>query len=320
MGIRSRANVVWEPDGEEPSARASVRRRSMLAPVLAGLLVATGLAVILWPVALRALNADVLQSQAEQISASLAPAIREGAAERPLAQARAMNEELAARPEPTFGPDAAPQGYDAWHPLDDEAIARLDIPALNLSLPVFSGTSDTVLSRGVGHLPGSSLPVGGASSRCVIAGHTLYRDTRLFDDIPKLQPGDTVELTSCAGTLHYEVRETSVIEPTDTSALAIEPGHDLLTLLTCYPPGVITQRLLVTCERVSDSRDGTSSDAGAPGLTPPGSSVPAERGRLNRRRLPGALVAAICALASLASGIAASLLLVSRSRQPQKPH
>lgn len=299
---------------------------------------------MLWPTAIRALNADALRSRAIQASAELAPVVREDADNAALIKAQAMNEELAARAAPWFGPGAAPQGYEGWAPADDDVMAIVEIPSLGLALPVRLGTSDEVLASGVGHLPGSSLPVGGISTNCVLAGHTAFRSARLFDDIGSLQVGDAVVLRTCAGALGYRVTGTAIIEPTDAQALAIQSGRDLLTLLTCYPPRVNTQRLIVTCERTEYDAGEAAAQTGAHGEgavslegggTPgPGQAEADARAKAMPTRnpageapaigtppqgtegMPGWVVAGLCLVVSLASGILVALgMLVLRNRR-----
>lgn len=228
--------------------------------------------------------------------------LREGGADA-LAQARTMNEELLEREACVPSDDGAPDGYWTWAGVgDDGVIATLRVGRLGLALPVRAGTSDDVLSRGLGHLPGTSLPVGGTGTRCVLAGHTDYRDLELFSHIDELEPGDVVELTGVGGHLRYAVRDVRVTGPADTSALAIEPGHDLLTLLTCYPAGVNTHRLLVTCERAYEGNDPDADEQGeGTNVDSQGSDADAHVANASQD-LPGWAVAALCALVAACSG------------------
>lgn len=134
---------------------------------------------------------------------------------------------------------------------DDGIMAAVSYPSLGIDLPIRHGTSNKVLAAGAGHMYGTSVPVGGASTNAVISAHTGY-DRLMFDRLSMRQGkvGDFFYITVLGQTLGYRVREIQVIEPDDFSHFAILPGQDLVTLLTCTPYGVNTQRLIVVGERV----------------------------------------------------------------------
>lgn len=134
---------------------------------------------------------------------------------------------------------------------DDGIMAAVSYPSLGIDLPIRHGTSNKVLAAGAGHMYGTSVPVGGASTNAVISAHTGY-DRLMFDRLSMRQGkvGDFFYITVLGQTLGYRVREIQVIEPDDFSHFGIEPGQDLVTLLTCTPYGVNTQRLIVVGERV----------------------------------------------------------------------
>lgn len=132
-------------------------------------------------------------------------------------------------------------------------MAYMEIPAINVYLPVYHGTSDDVLKIGAGHLEGTSLPVGGESTHTVLTGHTGLNTAKLFSDLTDLKEGDVFYLHVPGETLAYEVDQILVVEPSETSALEIVPGKDYCTLLTCTPYGVNSHRLLVRGERVEYS-------------------------------------------------------------------
>lgn len=134
-------------------------------------------------------------------------------------------------------------------------IAWLQIKKANVSLPVYHGTSEATLQKGAGHLFGSSLPVGGPSSRSIITGHSGDPNAKLFTNIHKLVIGDTIGMRVLQHNLYYRVIDTKVIVPTDVAGLHIENGKDLLTLITCTPIGVNSHRLVVTAERIYPPED-----------------------------------------------------------------
>lgn len=128
----------------------------------------------------------------------------------------------------------------------------ITIPEIRCKLAIYHSVDDSVLQVGVGHLEGSSLPVGGSSTHCVISGHRGLPSARLFTDIDRLEKGDLFYLHVYGKVLVYEVDKISVVEPEDYGPLEIEEGKDLCTLLTCTPYGINTQRLMVRGHRVVD--------------------------------------------------------------------
>ena len=135
---------------------------------------------------------------------------------------------------------------------DDGIIGYIEIPSIDVTLPIYHGTSEEVLQVAIGHIEGSSLPVGGASTHCVISGHRGLPSSRLFTDIDQLSEGDTFTLLVLGESLTYEVDQIRIVEPDDVSLLAIEEGQDLCTLVTCTPYGVNSHRLLVRGHRVEN--------------------------------------------------------------------
>ncbi|GIG40555.1 class C sortase [Cellulomonas phragmiteti] len=129
-------------------------------------------------------------------------------------------------------------------------MARLKIPAINVDLPVSHGTSGPVLEHGVGHLEGTALPVGGASTRSVLTAHRGLATAELFTHLDRVKVKDTFVLEVFGEVLTYRVIDTRVVEPTDGESLFPVEGRDLVTLVTCTPLGVNSHRILVTGERV----------------------------------------------------------------------
>ena len=132
----------------------------------------------------------------------------------------------------------------------DEMMGSVEIPKINIKIPIYHTTEEEVLNKGAGHLEGSSLPVGGANTHAVISAHRGLPSASLFTDLDQLEIGDHFLIHVLDETLCYEVDKISVVKPEDTSALAVEDGQDLVTLLTCTPYGVNTERLLVRGHRV----------------------------------------------------------------------
>ena len=134
----------------------------------------------------------------------------------------------------------------------------IEIPEIDVSLPVYHGTEESVLQIAVGHLDWSSLPVGGESTHCVLSGHRGLPSAKLFTNLDKLTEGDIFLLRVLDEVLTYEVDQTLIVEPQDTASLQIEEGKDYCTLVTCTPYSVNTHRLLVRGHRIENQANATS--------------------------------------------------------------
>lgn len=132
----------------------------------------------------------------------------------------------------------------------DEMMGIVEIPKIDIKLPIYHTTKEDVLKQAAGHLEGSSLPIGGKSTHSVITAHRGLPSASLFTDLDQLKKGDHFLIHVLNKTLCYEVDKISVVKPEETSALAVEEGEDLVTLLTCTPYGVNTERILVRGHRV----------------------------------------------------------------------
>lgn len=134
--------------------------------------------------------------------------------------------------------------------LGNGVMGILKIPKISLSLPIYHGVEEEALSKGVGHLSSSSLPIGSSSARAVLSAHRGLMQAELFTRLDELKSGDQFWIENPKETLAYEVFEIQVILPSEKSALEIEPGKDLVTLMTCTPYGINDHRLLVTGKRI----------------------------------------------------------------------
>lgn len=140
-------------------------------------------------------------------------------------------------------------------------MARLRIPSINLDLPIYHGTSTDTLSKGVGHLEGTSLPVGGKGTHAVLTGHRGLATATLFTHLDKVRRGDTFTIGVLGQVLTYKVFDIAVVDPSDTASLKADPTRDLVTLVTCTPLGINSQRILVTGERVTPTPARDRADA-----------------------------------------------------------
>lgn len=126
------------------------------------------------------------------------------------------------------------------------------IPAINIKLPIYHGTSEKILEKGIGHLEGSSLPLGGENTHTVLTGHTGLGNAKLFTDLSEMKEGEFFFLNILGEQLVYQINQIRIVLPTDLEELYIKKGKDYCTLVTCTPYGVNTHRLLVRGERVEN--------------------------------------------------------------------
>jgi sortase A len=168
-----------------------------------------------------------------------------------LAQAQEYNEGIASRGNAFVLTEEQEAAYrDILDVSGTGIMGYIHIPKIGVSLPIYHGTDETVLQVAVGHLSGTSLPVGGESTHTVLSGHRGLPSAKLFTDLDELTVGDTFTLTVLGQTLTYQVDQIRTVEPDDTSELNIESGKDYCTLVTCTPYGVNSHRLLVRGVRV----------------------------------------------------------------------
>lgn len=138
--------------------------------------------------------------------------------------------------------------------MDESGImGYIQIPVIDLEYPIYHGTTEDVLLQGIGHVQGSSFPVGGDNTHAVLAGHSGINQRRLFTDLENLEAGNIIFINVLNEKYIYEVDQTIVIEPDDIEHVSIIPGMDMITLVTCTPYGVNSHRLLVQAKRVADA-------------------------------------------------------------------
>lgn len=216
-----------------------------------------GLSLINYPFVSQWVN-QRSQSRIVWTHAGQTRAMSAGEKEEILREARAYNERLAQTQQQLTDGFAGEQAGDEQYanllnPAGDGIMGYIEIPAIDVLLPVYHGTGVAALENGAGHLPQSSLPVGGADTHAVLSAHTGLASKALFTDLDQLQTGDLFRLHILDETLSYKVCAIETVLPYETESLAVEPGRDLVTLVTCTPYGVNSHRLLVTGERVQES-------------------------------------------------------------------
>lgn len=176
--------------------------------------------------------------------------------DRLIGEAREYNAALPGRYKDFFLSESDRSTYNALLDVNGTGVmGYIEIPTIQISLPIYHGTEDEVLQIAVGHLDWSSLPVGGEGTHCVLSGHRGLPSAKLFTNLDKLVSGDKFVIRVLDEVMTYEVDQILIVEPNDLSALAIEKGKDLCTLVTCTPYGVNSHRLLVRGHRVENESE-----------------------------------------------------------------
>lgn len=167
-------------------------------------------------------------------------------------EAASYNQKIASMGQPNFIEPPYHEEYEkALNISGDGVMGYITIPCIGVKLPIYHGTSDAVLQIATGHIEGSSLPIGGADTHCIISGHRGLPSANLFTHLDRVKVGDSFNI-SVLGEVHtYEVDKIDIVEPADVSRLNIEKGQDYVTLVTCTPYGINTHRLLVRGKRVA---------------------------------------------------------------------
>lgn len=226
--------------------------KKILPVLLVILIFAAGLGVMLYPTISNYINSRsqsyVIDRYEEEMEANAAYY------ESLLEKARAFNEELYRNGGLVILTSEQKAEYEAQLNLNgDGVMGYIEIPRLDLKLSIGHGTEEDVLQKMVGHLEGTSLPVGGVSSHAVLSAHRGLPSAKLFSDLDLMQVGDRFTIHTLNQTLIYEVDQITIILPEEIEALAIVPGEDLVTLMTCTPYAVNTHRLLVRGRRVTEA-------------------------------------------------------------------
>ena len=170
-------------------------------------------------------------------------------------RAHAYNKALYETNYPLMDYKNVPGYYDTLRITDNDMIGYLKIDRIGVELPIYHGTSDDVLNRGVGHLEGSSLPIGGENTHSIMSAHRGLPSSKLFTDLDRMEIGDNFQIIILDQVLTYQIDFIKVIEPTDVSDLQIIEGGDYCTLFTCTPYGINTHRLLVRGVRIETIKE-----------------------------------------------------------------
>jgi sortase A len=258
-------------------ARDRPRWRLPAAPLTVALLCWGGVLAVLYPTAAGWMS-EV--EQARSVDDYSADTVTEDPADRAekLRDAHAYNEQLfggasvgANERIPQADPARSAPGYaEQLRSGTDGPLGRLKIPAIDVDLPIYHGTSDDVLERGVGHLEGTALPVGGTGTHAVLTGHRGLVSAELFTRLDEVELDDSFTIEVLGEAFVYRVIDTRIVEPDETQPLNPVAGQDLVTLVTCTPLGINSHRILVTAERVLPTPPAdvalTGRDATGPGF------------------------------------------------------
>lgn len=221
------------------------------------LVLLAGLSLMLYPLVSDLWN-ETRQSRAIADYTQAVAAMDDQSYRQLLRDAQAYNAELLDHPDRFYPTEEEISRYEGLLNVAGSGVmGYVEIPSIQVLLPIYHGVDEAVLQTAIGHIEGTSLPVGGESTHCVISGHRGLPSAKLFTDLDQLDLGDTFRLRILDEVLTYEVDQIRIVEPDDLSLLEIEPGEDLCTLVTCTPYGVNSHRLLVRGRRVVE---GSASD------------------------------------------------------------
>lgn len=229
-----------------------------LITVILVLILLTGLSLLLYPTVSDYWN-SLHQSRAIATYSEAVAEIDDNNYEMLWEEAKEYNERLKEKKNRLYLNDEERKEYESLIDVSGNGIiGYIEIPKISVALPIYHGTDEGVLQIAIGHIEGSSLPVGGAGTHCVLSGHRGLPSAKLFTNLDELVIGDEFVIRVLDETLTYEVDQIRIVEPGDLSDLEIEEGKDLCTLVTCTPYGINTHRLLVRGHRVENKKEAKS--------------------------------------------------------------
>lgn len=232
--------------------------KKKLTNLLLVLVLLAGAAILIYPTFSDYWN-SFHQSQAITGYSDMVSHMNEADYERVWQEAVAYNQEMAGKAIPYAFSEEDWEAYEAQLDVGGSGImGYIEIPKISVSLPIYHGTEESVLQIAVGHIESSSLPVGGASSHCILSGHRGLPSARLFTDLDQLGEGDYFQLKILNETLTYEVDQIRIVLPEELGELGITPGQDYCTLVTCTPYGINTHRILVRGRRIANPEAASS--------------------------------------------------------------
>ncbi len=213
-----------------------------------------GIFLILYPTVSEHINA-MHQSKAIQSYNEIADAMSSEQHDKMINAAREYNSRLASAENPIIEPDKVAGYYSTLDITGTGIMGYLTIEKIKVELPIYHSVNDNVLQIAVGHLPGTSLPVGGKGTHTVMSGHRGLPSARLFTDLDKLEPGDIFYITVLSDVLTYQVDQIKTVKPYEIDDLKTDPDKDYCTLFTCTPYGINSHRLLVRGVRIETKEE-----------------------------------------------------------------
>lgn len=281
------------------------KRRIIL--ILAALALLSSLSVMAYPMVSNILNEKYQSIVQAEYTRDLA-SVDDGDILAAREAARAYNEGLHPIRYDRDAVDAAALNYDGLlDPTGTGIMGYVEIPKIRVNLPIYHGTEETELRKGIGHLVGSSLPIGGVGEHSVLTGHSGVAERRLFSDLEQLAKGDRFYLHILGETLAYKVTEINTVLPHETDLLTAVPDDDLCTLVTCMPYGVNSHRLLVRGSRIPLE---TSLESAMPAAQPQ-----PMQSSWKRNYLKGILIGCGSAAGAVLIGLAISCILRKRRKR-----
>ena len=223
--------------------------KNRIISILIGIFLVAGIGLLLYPTIGEYINSRK-SSQAISMYNEVYQNTEKDLRQNMLLEAEQYNSRLCGATDPFINTTSVP-GYNKILDLTGTGImGYIDIDKIGVELPIYHGVDNGVLQIGIGHLEGSSLPVGGENTHCVLSGHRGLPNAKLFTDLDELKVGDTFTITVLDRVMTYEVDQVKIVLPDETDDLLIEQGKDYCTLVTCTPYGINTHRLLVRGVRV----------------------------------------------------------------------
>lgn len=214
-------------------------------------LITVSAAFLLFPTISNLINSIFNNSTISNYSESV-KTLSEDVVENEFSTASEYNRELCESVGISYSTKAFVEGYDKILNFDG-IIGYIEIPKIDVKLPIYHGSDESVLTKGAAHLPNSSFPIGGTGNHAVLTAHTGYPTQVFFDNLTELENGDLIYINVLDRQLTYSVIEQNIVDPEDISLLQIDEKNDLISLVTCYPYGVNSHRLIVTAERYISS-------------------------------------------------------------------
>ena len=231
--------------------------RKHFTTILLVLILLTGVSLLLYPTVSDYWN-SFHQSRAIASYVEAVAEIDNTDYEKMWQEAVAYNEKLKDNSGRWMPTDEELEEYERLLNVSDTGImGYIEIPKIKVSLPIYHGTDEAILQIAIGHIPGSSLPVGGKGTHCVVSGHRGLPSAKLFTDLDQLEEGDLFMMRILDETLTYEVDQVRIVEPEELSDLEIDEDKDLCTLVTCTPYGINSHRFLVRGHRVENLKEDT---------------------------------------------------------------